>query len=78
MSADLSFVENDIGYGVARMTTRQRAALAVHLVATLSLVPGLLFLAPGSSWDDPLLVVVLWVLAIIADRSDVALRIGAR
>jgi len=76
--ADLSIVIHDIRYGVARMSTRQRAGLAVHLLASLSLIPGFLFLAPSSSWDDPLLVVVLWVLSVIADRSDVPLPVGAR
>jgi len=69
---------NDIGYGVARMTTRQRAGLALHVLASLSLIPGFIFLAPPSSWNDPVLIVALWVLSVIADRSDVPLRIGAR
>ena len=60
------------------MSLRQRAGLTVHLLASLSLIPGFLFLAPSSSWDDPLLVVVLWVLSVIADRSDVPLPVGAR
>lgn len=67
-----------IGYGVARMSTRQRVALAVHLLASLLLIPGFLYLAPSSDWNDALLVVVLWVLAVIADRSDAPLPVGAR
>jgi hypothetical protein len=67
-----------MGYGVARMSTRRRAALAFHLLASLLLIPGFLYLAPSSEWNDALLVVVLWVLAVIADRSDAPLPVGAR
>ena len=71
-------VSSAIGYGGVRMSTRQRAALAVHLLASLLLIPGFLYLAPSSEWNDALLVVVLWVLAVIADRSDAPLPVGAR
>jgi hypothetical protein len=60
------------------MSSRQKAALAVHLLASLLLIPGFLYLAPSSDWNDALLVVVLWVLAVIADRSDAPLPVGAR
>ena len=68
----------DIGYGVVRMSVRQRAGLTTHLLASLALVPGFIFLAPPSHWNDALLVVVLWLLAVIADRSDAPLPVGAR
>jgi hypothetical protein len=76
--ADHKSVTNDIAYGVGRMSTRRRVGLTVHLLASLSLIPGFLFVAPASRWSDALLVVVLWVLSVIADRSDVPLPVGAR
>ncbi len=66
------------GHRVARVTARQRAGLGVHLLASLALIPAFLFVAPPSHWDDSLLVVVLWTLAVIADRSDVPLPAGVR
>ncbi len=76
--ADFRFVRNAIGYGVAGMSPRQRMGLAVHVIASLLLIPGFLFLAPQSSWDDPLLIITLWVLSVMADRSDAPLPVGAR
>ena len=71
-------MKSAIGYGVARMSTRRRVGLGLHLITCLLLIPGFLFLAPSSNWDDPLLIVTLWVLAVVADRSDAPLPVGAR
>jgi hypothetical protein len=62
----------------ARLTARQRASLGIHLSASLALIPAFLFLTSRSHWDDPVLIVLLWVLAVIADRSDVPLPAGVR
>jgi hypothetical protein len=71
-------VTHGVWNGVARVTMRQRTGLTVHLLASLALIPGFLFLAPPSSWNDSLLILVLWTLAVIADRSDVPLPAGVR
>jgi HD domain len=63
---------------VARVSARQHTGLTIHLIASLALIPGFLFLAPPSNWSDALLIVVLWTLAVIADRSDVPLPAGVR
>jgi hypothetical protein len=55
---------------------RGRIALVVHAAAALALVPAYLLLAPASRWDQPLLLVVLFALAVIADRHDVPLPSG--
>jgi len=62
----------------ARLTARRRAGLLVHALASLALLPGFVLLAPSSHWNDPLLVGVLWALAVFADRSDVPLPSGVR
>jgi hypothetical protein len=71
-------VTNGGGSGVASVTARQKLGLTVHVFASLALIPAFVFLAPPSSWNDALLVVVLWTLAVIADRSDVPLPAGVR
>lgn len=53
-----------------RLLPRQRAGLAIHVAAALGLVPAFLLIAPPSRWNAGLLV-VLGVLAVIADRSEV-------
>jgi hypothetical protein len=42
----------------------------------LALVPAYLLLAPSARWDQPLLLAVLFALAVIADRHDVPLPSG--
>jgi hypothetical protein len=64
--------------GYARLTNRRLAGLGFHLLASLALVPAFVFLAPASHWGDPVLIAVLWILAVIADRSDVPLPAGVR
>jgi hypothetical protein len=59
-----------------RLLPRQQAALGLKVAAALALIPGYGLLAPPSHWDDPVLFVVLGVLAVIADRSEVRLPSG--
>src|SRR5919108_70557 len=58
------------------LTMRERAAVVCHGVAALSLIPAYLWLAPDARWDEPLLLVVLCALAIVAIFHDVPLRAG--
>jgi hypothetical protein len=76
--ADWNWVTTSAGKGVAALSARQKTGLTVHLLASLALIPGFVLLAPPSSWNDSLLIVVLWTLAVIADRSDVPLPAGVR
>ena len=59
------------------MRTR-RTALAAWWLLTLALVPAFLFLSPPSRADDPVLIVTLLVLAVLADRADVPTPSGAK
>jgi len=58
------------------LTAGKRSALALHAVAALALVPAYLLLAPSSRWDQPLLLAVLFVLAVVVIRHDVPLPSG--
>jgi hypothetical protein len=60
------------------LTTRERLGLLIHGSAALALVPAFLLLSPPASWDRPGLLVVLFVLAVIADRHDVPLPSGIK
>jgi hypothetical protein len=60
----------------ARLSPRKRAGLAIHAVLVAGLVPGFLLLAPPSRWDDPVTLVALVVLGVIAIRSEVRLPAG--
>jgi hypothetical protein len=61
---------------IARVTTRQRVGLGVHGAIVAALVPGYLLLAPPSRWDDPVAIVALVVLGVIAIRTEVPLPAG--
>ena len=56
--------------------TRGQFGLLVHTSASLALIPAFLFLAPPSDWNQPMLLVVLCALAIVAIRHDVPLPSG--
>jgi hypothetical protein len=60
------------------MLARQRASLLVHGLAAAALVPAFLLLAPASHFDDPLLLLVLALLAAVTSRHDVPLPNGIR
>jgi hypothetical protein len=58
------------------LTARRRAAVVCHGAAVLALVPAYLWLTPRARWDEPLLLVVLCALAIVAIFHDVPLPSG--
>lgn len=58
------------------MTLRQRNGLLVHALASAALVPAYVLFAPESRWDQPLVLAVLFALAVIAIRHDVPLPNG--
>jgi len=57
---------------------RRRAALAVHGGLVLALAAAYALLAPPSRWDDPVALLALGALAVVADRHDVPLPSGIR
>jgi hypothetical protein len=61
-----------------RLTMRERFGLGIHAGAALALVPAYLVLSPVAEWDQPLLLAVLFALAVIADRHDVPLPSGIK
>lgn len=61
----------------SRLLPRQRLSLAIHAASGFALIPGFLWLAPPSSWDDPELLAVLGILAVVADRNEVRFPGGA-
>jgi HD domain len=58
------------------LTAGKCTALAVHALAALALLPAYLLFAPASHWDQPLLLAVLLLLAIVVIRHDVPLPSG--
>jgi HD domain-containing protein len=70
-------MDDTISVAPARaLSARRRVGLALHAGAVLALVPAYLFLAPPSHWDDPVLLVALVALGVIANRSEVPLPSG--
>jgi hypothetical protein len=57
---------------------RRRAGLVVHGLIVAALVPAYLTLAPPSRWDDPVALVALALLGVIAIRSEAVLPSGIR
>lgn len=53
-----------------------RVALAIHGAAAAALVPAFVWLAPPSRWDQPVLLLVLLTLAVIADVTEIKLPSG--
>jgi hypothetical protein len=58
------------------LTALERAALVFYAVATLALIPAYLLLSPHSQWNQPLLLAVLFVLAVVVIFHDVPLPSG--
>ncbi len=58
--------------------SRLSPQLAIHGVAVAALVPAFIWLAPESRWDRPGLLVLLIVLAVIADFNEIPLARGVR
>jgi hypothetical protein len=63
---------------VSKLSTRQRVSVAIDAVAVAALVPAFIWLAPASEWDKPGLLLVLLVLAVIADFNEIPLPGGVR
>jgi hypothetical protein len=72
-------MDRDVPAGTRhRLTTRERLGVLLHASAALALVPAYLVLSPSNEWDQPLLLAVLFALAVIADRHDVPLPSGIK
>jgi hypothetical protein len=60
------------------LASRQKRALAFHAVAAILLVPALALWAPPSDWGDPVLLLALLAIGVIADLNEVNLPTGTR
>ena len=58
------------------MTSRNRWGLVAHALLVIALVPAYLLLSPAADWSQPVLLGVLFALAVVADRHDVPLPSG--
>ena len=58
------------------MTSRNRFGLFAHALLVVALVPAYLLLSPAADWSQPVLLGVLFALAVVADRHDVPLPSG--
>ena len=70
-------------YTLARESCRSllhvaACSFAIHGIAAAALVPALVWLAPASDWSRPGLLLLLIVLAVIADFNEVPLPAGLR
>jgi hypothetical protein len=63
---------------VTTQLSRQRASLVIHAAAAVALVPAFIWLAPASRWDQPVLLLALLALAVIADFNEIPLPGGLR
>src|SRR5262245_31278896 len=68
-------------YTLARVTVRQisshpRVSVGIHAAAVAALIPAFVFLAPSSRWDHPGWLLVLLLLAVIADFNEIRLPNG--
>src|SRR3954470_3245184 len=63
---------------VSKLSPRQWSWLALQGLAVVALVPALIWLAPASRWDQPGLLAVLLIVAVIADFNEVPLPGGLR
>jgi hypothetical protein len=57
-------------------TTRAKVGVGIHVALVAALVPAYVLLAPASHWDDPVLIVALVALGVIAIRTEVRLPAG--
>jgi HD domain len=62
----------------SRWLGRRRAGLTLHAALAAGLIPAELWLAPRSSWDAPVALLALAVMAVVVDRHDVPLPSGIR
>jgi HD domain-containing protein len=63
---------------VSNLASRRGVSFAIHGIAAAALVPALVWLAPPSDWSRPGLLLLLIVLAVIADFNEVPLPAGLR
>src|SRR5690349_5351807 len=61
---------------VRAANTRARVGLGIHLTLVAALVPAHLLFAPPTRWDDPVLIVALVALGVIAIWTEVRLPAG--
>ncbi|HKR99101.1 MAG TPA: hypothetical protein VJU79_06255, partial [Candidatus Dormibacteraeota bacterium] len=61
---------------VRAANTRARVGLGIHLALVAALVPAYLLFAPPTRWDDPVLIVALVALGVIAIWTEVRLPAG--
>lgn len=59
-----------------RLTTRERFAVLISVTLAVALVPAYLLLSPEENWNQPILLVALVSLSLIADRHHVPLPSG--
>jgi hypothetical protein len=64
--------------GRGERASRRTRALAFHALAVLLLVPALVLWAPPSDWNDPVLLLALLAIGVIADLNEVHLPTGTR
>jgi len=71
-------IANHLTGASSRLAPRQRMAVAGWILLSLGLVPALAAIGPVRPAVEPLLLVTIYTLAIVADRSDVPLPGGVR
>jgi hypothetical protein len=57
-------------------TRRAKLGVGIHALLVAALVPAYILLAPTTNWDDPVLIVALVALGVIAIRTEVRLPAG--
>jgi HD domain len=67
-----------LSLGRGGLAPRQRRALAFHTLAVIALIPALALWAPPSDWSDPVLLLALLAIGVIADLNEVRLPTGTR
>jgi hypothetical protein len=67
-----------LSLGRGGLAPRQTRALVFHALAVIALVPALALWAPASDWSDPVLLLALLAIGVIADLNEVRLPTGTR
>jgi hypothetical protein len=61
-----------------RWSGGQRACVAIHAALAAALVPAYVLLAPPAHWQQPVILSMLAVMAVVVDRHDIPLPAGIR
>jgi hypothetical protein len=61
---------------VRALSGRRQVGLGIHVALVAALVPGYALLAPPSRWNDPVMLIALAALGVIAIRTEVRLPAG--